>query len=209
MPAELPNSIVWSRTQFLEGSIGQDVFPDDLEGRERSPFLLTKSARFYVWGAKRWGPLDEAGVVTVNDLLRVNEVDLASWLKKPQEENLEITKDLLAAGLKAVVVGPEDHLMQAIFAATPTGILIPPSRESARKERILEVLQLLPERENKMIQLRFGISRFTPMTLEEVAKEMNVSLLKTRPIIERLLRNLSHSSRRKMLMEFLPGNQNI
>lgn len=205
MTAELPKSMIWSRTLFPEGSIGQDVFPEILEGRERASAILTQPARLYIAGIKRWSALEQALVVTTGDLLTTTEETLIPWLKKPQSMYLEVTKKLLSDDLKALIFSPEDQLMQDIFGGAPGDFIIPPSLEPARRERILAKLGFLSEEENLVLRLRFGISTFIPKSLENIAKEQNMTSLHARRIKDNGLKKLRHPSISRELREFLPS----
>jgi RNA polymerase primary sigma factor len=54
------------------------------------------------------------------------------------------------------------------------------------------VLQTLPERERKVIQLRFGLLDGNPRTREEVAREFGVTPERIRQIESKTLRKLRH-----------------
>ncbi len=72
------------------------------------------------------------------------------------------------------------------------------------KERLTEeVLNLLSEREKKIIQMRFGIGSDRRYTLEEVGNYFSLSRERIRQIEKRALRKLRHPARKRRLMEFL------
>lgn len=73
------------------------------------------------------------------------------------------------------------------------------------KEQLLEVLNSLTPREQKVIMLRYGIDDGHPRTLEEVGKEFNVTRERIRQIEAKALKKLKHPSRSKKLKDFL-GN---
>ena len=73
------------------------------------------------------------------------------------------------------------------------------------KEQLLEVLNTLTPREQKVIMLRYGIDDGHPRTLEEVGKEFNVTRERIRQIEAKALKKLKHPSRSKKLKDFL-GN---
>ena len=54
-----------------------------------------------------------------------------------------------------------------------------------------------------MLSLRFGLEDGHPRTLEEVAKEFNVTRERIRQIEAKALRKLRHPSRSKKLKDFL------
>ncbi len=71
------------------------------------------------------------------------------------------------------------------------------------KENIDEVFQTLSEREGKVLKMRFGLSGYRSMTLEEVGKEFGVTRERIRQIEAKALRRLKHPSRRKKLQDYL------
>ena len=71
------------------------------------------------------------------------------------------------------------------------------------KEQLLEVLNSLTPREQKVIMLRYGIDDGHPRTLEEVGREFNVTRERIRQIEAKALKKLRHPSRSKKLKDFL------
>ena len=71
------------------------------------------------------------------------------------------------------------------------------------KENIDEVFQTLSEREAKVLKMRFGLSGYRSMTLEEVGREFGVTRERIRQIEAKALRRLKHPSRRKKLQDYL------
>ena len=65
------------------------------------------------------------------------------------------------------------------------------------------VLHELAEREQRIIQLRFGLTDGHPRTLEEVGREFGVTRERIRQIESKTLAKLRHPSRAQMLREFL------
>jgi RNA polymerase primary sigma factor len=71
------------------------------------------------------------------------------------------------------------------------------------KEQLMEVLDTLTPREEKVLKLRFGLEDGRARTLEEVGKEFNVTRERIRQIEAKALRKLRHPSRSKKLKDFL------
>jgi len=71
------------------------------------------------------------------------------------------------------------------------------------KEEIKSVLLTLQEREQEVLELRFGLVDGTCHTLEEVGKRFNVTRERIRQIEAKALRKLRHPSRAKRLKDFL------
>jgi RNA polymerase primary sigma factor len=71
------------------------------------------------------------------------------------------------------------------------------------KEQIEDVLGTLTPREQRVLQLRFGLEDGRSRTLEEVGKEFNVTRERIRQIEAKALRKLRHPSRSRKLKDYL------
>jgi len=71
------------------------------------------------------------------------------------------------------------------------------------REQIEVVLARLPERERKIIQLRYGLNDGRYRTLEEVGKEFGITRERIRQIESKVLRKLRHPSYGRMLRSYL------
>ena len=71
------------------------------------------------------------------------------------------------------------------------------------KEQLMDVLDTLTPREEKVLRLRFGLDDGRARTLEEVGKEFQVTRERIRQIEAKALRKLRHPSRSKKLRDFL------
>jgi RNA polymerase primary sigma factor len=71
------------------------------------------------------------------------------------------------------------------------------------REQISEVLENLPDRERRIIQLRFGLNDGRYRTLEEVGKEFGITRERIRQIEAKVLRKLRHPHYGKKLRGFL------
>ena len=74
---------------------------------------------------------------------------------------------------------------------------------SMLKEQLVEVLDTLTEREQKVLKLRFGLEDGRARTLEEVGKQFDVTRERIRQIEAKALRKLRHPSRSRKLKDFL------
>ncbi len=74
---------------------------------------------------------------------------------------------------------------------------------SMLKEQLVEVLDTLTEREQKVLKLRFGLEDGRARTLEEVGKQFDVTRERIRQIEAKALRKLRHPSRSKKLKDYL------
>jgi RNA polymerase primary sigma factor len=71
------------------------------------------------------------------------------------------------------------------------------------QDQLDEVLEQLSLREQRIIQLRFGLTDGHPRTLEEVGREFGVTRERIRQIESKTLAKLRHPSRSQMLREYL------
>ncbi len=71
------------------------------------------------------------------------------------------------------------------------------------REQIEVVLARLPERERKIIQLRYGLNDGRYRTLEEVGKEFGITRERIRQIESKVLRKLRHPSYGRQLRSYL------
>ena len=71
------------------------------------------------------------------------------------------------------------------------------------KDEIDSVLQLLTERERKVLQFRFGLIDGRNRTLEEVGREFGVTRERIRQIEAKALRKLKHPTKSKRLKDFV------
>lgn len=71
------------------------------------------------------------------------------------------------------------------------------------REQLMDVLDTLTPREEKVLRLRFGLDDGRARTLEEVGKEFKVTRERIRQIEAKALRKLRHPSRSKKLKDYL------
>lgn len=64
-------------------------------------------------------------------------------------------------------------------------------------------LSTLSEREKQIIKMFFGIGEENPMSLEQISEHLGLTRERVRQIKEKALRRLRHSSRSKLLAEYL------
>lgn len=74
---------------------------------------------------------------------------------------------------------------------------------SLMREQLRRVLDDLPDRERRVIELRFGLFDGRPRTLEEVGREFGVTRERIRQIESKTLQKLRHPSRAERLRDFL------
>jgi len=71
------------------------------------------------------------------------------------------------------------------------------------QDQLFDILNALSDREQRIIQLRFGLADGHPRTLEEVGREFGVTRERIRQIESKTLAKLRHPSRAQMLREYL------
>jgi RNA polymerase primary sigma factor len=75
--------------------------------------------------------------------------------------------------------------------------------QSLFRDHLLELMDHLTPRENRVLRLRFGIDDGRTRTLEEVGREFNVTRERIRQIEAKALRKLRHPSRSRVLAGYL------
>jgi RNA polymerase primary sigma factor len=74
---------------------------------------------------------------------------------------------------------------------------------TAMQEQLRAVLKMLPERERRVIELRYGLADGRARTLEEVGREFGVTRERIRQIESKTLTKLRHPSRSGRLKDYL------
>ena len=155
-------------------------------------------------------------VETINKLIRVSRQLLQTYGREPTPE--EISKEM---GITVDKVREIQKIAQEpVSLETPIGEEedshlgdfipdedVPAPAEAAAfsmlKEQLVEVLNTLTDREQKVLKLRFGLEDGRSRTLEEVGKEFDVTRERIRQIEAKALRKLRHPSRSKKLKDYL------
>ena len=155
-------------------------------------------------------------VETINKMARIQRQLTLELNREPTEEEIakkmgisvEKVRDVIKISQDPVSletpIGEEDdsHLgdfVKDINAMTPEEY----ATNEILKEEIKAVLETLQEREQEVLELRFGLVDGTSHTLEEVGKRFNVTRERIRQIEAKALRKLRHPSRAKRLKDFL------
>lgn len=155
-------------------------------------------------------------VETINKLIRVERQllqqlgrsptpeELAKEMRMPIEKVREITKIAQEPVSLETPIGEEEDSHLGDFI--PDDDILAPAEAAAftlLKEQLMEVLDTLTEREEKVLRLRFGLDDGRARTLEEVGKEFKVTRERIRQIEAKALRKLRHPSRSKKLKDYL------
>jgi len=77
---------------------------------------------------------------------------------------------------------------------------------SLLREKIVDVLESLTDRERKVLSLRFGLHDGYSRTLEEVGRQFNVTRERIRQIEAKALRKMRHPTRIRQLHGFIEGD---
>lgn len=155
-------------------------------------------------------------VETINKLIRVSRQLLQTYGRDPSPEEIaqemgisvdkvrEIQKIAQEPVSLETPIGEEEDSHLGDFIPDED---VPAPAEAAAfsmlKEQLVEVLDTLTEREQKVLKLRFGLEDGRARTLEEVGKEFDVTRERIRQIEAKSLRKLRHPSRSKKLKDYL------
>ncbi|AUG57789.1 MAG TPA: RNA polymerase sigma factor RpoD [Ruminiclostridium sp.] len=155
-------------------------------------------------------------VETINKLIRVSRQLLQELGKEPQPEEIaremnmpvEKVRDIMKISQEPVSletpIGEEEDSHLGDFIPDDD---VPAPADAAAftllKEQLIDVLDTLTPREEKVLRLRFGLDDGRARTLEEVGKEFNVTRERIRQIEAKALRKLRHPSRSKKLKDYL------
>lgn len=155
-------------------------------------------------------------VETINKLMRVSRQLLQELGRDPQPEEIAKHMDMPVSKVREIMkisqepvsletpIGEEEDSHLGDFIPDDD---VPVPAEAAAftllKEQLIEVLDTLTEREQKVLRLRFGLDDGRARTLEEVGKEFNVTRERIRQIEAKALRKLRHPSRSKKLKDYL------
>jgi RNA polymerase primary sigma factor len=155
-------------------------------------------------------------VETINKLLRVSRRLVQEYGREPTSEeigkHLEVSPERVREILKIsqepvsleTPIGEEGDSHLGDFIEDRTTIA-PPEAASYQllKEQVDDVLSTLSPREQRVLQLRFGIEDGRSRTLEEVGREFSVTRERIRQIEAKALRKLRHPTRSRKLRDFL------
>ena len=155
-------------------------------------------------------------VETINKLIRVNRQLLQEYGREPRPEEIAAEMGISEEKVREIIkVAQEPVSLETPIGEeedSHLGDFIPgddapaPAEVAAftlLKEQLMEVLDTLTPREEKVLRLRFGLDDGKARTLEEVGKEFNVTRERIRQIEAKALRKLRHPSRSKKLKDFL------
>ena len=155
-------------------------------------------------------------VETINKLIRVSRQLLQTYGREPTPEEIGVEMGISVEKVREI----QKIAQEPVSLETPIGEEedshlgdfipdedVPAPAEAAAfsmlKEQLVEVLDTLTDREQKVLKLRFGLEDGRARTLEEVGKEFDVTRERIRQIEAKALRKLRHPSRSKKLKDYL------
>lgn len=155
-------------------------------------------------------------VETINKLIRVSRQLLQEYGREPTPEEIAKVMGISESKVREIIkiaqepvsletpIGEEEDSHLGDFIPDEDA---PAPAEAASfalmKEQLLDVLDTLTPREEKVLRLRFGLDDGRQRTLEEVGREFNVTRERIRQIEAKALRKLRHPSRSKKLKDYL------
>ena len=154
-------------------------------------------------------------VETINKLMRVSRrllqelgreptpEEIGAEMELPPERVMEIQRIAQDPVSLNTPIGEENDTVLGEFiedegGTAPTDAV----SDMMRKKQLLEVLETLTPREEKVLRLRYGLDDGRIRTLEEVGKIFNVTRERIRQIESKALRKLRHPTRIKQLKDF-------
>lgn len=155
-------------------------------------------------------------VETINKLIRVSRQLLQELGRDPLPEEIGAELDMPVEKVREILkisqepvsletpIGEEEDSHLGDFIQDDN---VPVPADAAAftllKEQLVEVLDTLTDREQKVLRLRFGLDDGRARTLEEVGREFSVTRERIRQIEAKALRKLRHPSRSRKLKDYL------
>ena len=155
-------------------------------------------------------------VETINKLIRVSRQLLQEYGREPTPDEIAKVMNISESKVREIIkiaqepvsletpIGEEEDSHLGDFIPDDDA---PAPAEAASftlmKEQLLDVLDTLTPREEKVLRLRFGLDDGHQRTLEEVGREFKVTRERIRQIEAKALRKLRHPSRSKKLKDYL------
>ena len=155
-------------------------------------------------------------VETINKLLRVSRRLAQEYGREPTPKEIGLEMDMSPQKVREIAkvsqlpislespIGEEEDSHLGDFIEDRNAL--PPVDAASKqllKEQIEDVLSTLTPREQRVLQLRFGLEDGRSRTLEEVGKEFAVTRERIRQIEAKALRKLRHPSRSRKLKDYL------
>ncbi|MDR3072402.1 MAG: RNA polymerase sigma factor RpoD [Clostridiales Family XIII bacterium] len=155
-------------------------------------------------------------VETINKLIRISRQLLQEYGREPTPAEIGAEMDISEEKVREILkiaqepvsletpIGEEEDSHLGDFIPDED---VPAPADAAAfsmlKEQLIDVLDTLTEREQKVLILRFGLNDGRARTLEEVGTKFDVTRERIRQIEAKALRKLRHPSRSKKLKDYL------
>ncbi|WP_309237127.1 RNA polymerase sigma factor RpoD [Actinomadura sp. BRA 177] len=154
-------------------------------------------------------------VETINKLVRVQRQMHQDLGREPAPEEIGLEMGLPPARVVEIQriaqepvslqspIGEEDSDLGDFIEDADAVVPIEAAAFILLQDQLEDILGTLSDREQRIIQLRFGLADGHPRTLEEVGREFGVTRERIRQIESKTLAKLRHPSRAQMLREYL------
>lgn len=135
----------------------------------------------------------EPSLSEISELLKISEEDVKETMRTNGRH----------VSVDAPLVNGEDNnlldVMQNEDSPEPDSVLL----NDSLKREVERILNTLTPREADVIRLYFGLSGQHSLTLEEIAERFDLTRERVRQIKEKAIRRLKHTSRSKLLKNYL------
>ncbi|QKW34982.1 RNA polymerase sigma factor RpoD [Actinomadura sp. NAK00032] len=154
-------------------------------------------------------------VETINKLVRVQRQMHQDLGREPTPEEIGLEMGLSPVRVVEIQriaqepvslqspIGEEDSDLGDFIEDADAVVPIEAAAFILLQDQLEDILGTLSDREQRIIQLRFGLADGHPRTLEEVGREFGVTRERIRQIESKTLAKLRHPSRAQMLREYL------
>ena len=129
--------------------------------------------------------------------------EIATEMELPVERVAEIQRIAQEPVSLQAPIGEEDSDLGDFIEDTDAVVPMEAAAFIMLQDQLGEILDALSGREQKIIQLRFGLTDGHPRTLEEVGREFGVTRERIRQIESKTLAKLRHPSRAQLLRGYL------
>jgi len=129
--------------------------------------------------------------------------EIAAEMGLPVERVAEIQRIAQEPVSLQAPIGEEDSDLGDFIEDTDAVVPMEAAAFIMLQDQLTEILDALSGREQKIIQLRFGLTDGHPRTLEEVGREFGVTRERIRQIESKTLAKLRHPSRAQLLRGYL------
>lgn len=155
-------------------------------------------------------------VETINKLIRVQRQLVQDLGRDPKPDEIADAMDITEEKVRGILkiaqepvsletpIGEEEDSTLGDFIKDNEALAPEEAASSSMlKEQLLEALETLSAREQKVLKLRFGLEDGRSRTLEEVGQRFEVTRERIRQIEAKALRRLKHPSKSRKLKDFL------